>query len=106
MLYLSGDFLEVEIIKERENEFFKRKDLQAVVKHASLPTPAKTEVANFFAEKYGVDLSQVVIDYIFTKKGVSESLVKAKILKEKPIAQKREEKSEAQTSAAAQNVQS
>jgi ribosomal protein S24E len=105
MLYSLGDFLEVQVISEKENEFFKRKDLRAVVKHANAPTPAKAEIVKLLAEKYSVDSTQVAIDYIFTKKGVAESLVKAKILKEKPKVeevQKKEEKSETQTGASSQ----
>jgi ribosomal protein S24E len=106
MLYSLGDFLELQVISEKENEFFKRKDLRAVVKHANAPTPAKAEIVKLLAEKYSVDSTQVAIDYIFTKKGVAESLVKAKILKEKPKVQEKEGRNETQASASAQAVQS
>jgi ribosomal protein S24E len=106
MLYSLGDFLEVQVISEKENEFFKRKDLRAVVKHANAPTPAKAEIMKLLAEKYSVDSTQVAIDYIFTKKGVAESLVKAKIMKEKPKVQEKEGGNETQASASAQAVQS
>ena len=87
--------MEIKIVKEKENPFFKRKDLVIDVIHTSGPTPKTGEVAKELAAKYNVDESQVVIDYILTKKGLSESSVKAKILNEKPIEiEKKETKEE------------
>lgn len=94
--------MEISVVDERENQFFKRKDLRIVVKHAGAATPSKAEIIKELAEKNSVDPSQVVIDYIFTKKGIGESEGKIKILKEKPpakvekLAEKKEEKNEAQ----------
>lgn len=95
--------MEVKILEEKENPFFKRKELKIQIKHENSATPSKAELAKQLAEKNSVDVSQVVIDYIFTKKGLAESFAKVKILKEKQKVevQKKEEKSEAQASASA-----
>jgi len=52
------------------------------------------------SKKENVDESQVHVDYIFTKRGLAESIAKVKILKEKPKI-KKEGESEAQASQAA-----
>jgi len=76
--------MEIIVVEEKNNPFFKRKELTLVLKHPTLSTPSKTELEKILAETHKVDTSQVKIDYIFTKKGISESLAKVKILEEKP----------------------
>lgn len=97
--------MEILIIEEKENPFFKRKDLKISVKHLGSSTPSKAEISKELATKYSVDESQVVIDYIFSQRGLGESFVSCKILNEKPQVKKPEEpkgeNSETQASAAA-----
>ncbi len=90
--------MEISIIEEKENPFFKRKELIALIKHTAAATPSKSELVKNLATMNSVDESQVVIDYVFTKSGASESLAKIKILSEKPKAQAKQEekKDEAQ----------
>ncbi len=93
--------MEITIIEEKENQFFKRKDLKVRIRHPGSPTPSKAEIARELASKYGVDEMQVQIDYIFSRRGLGESFISCKILHEKPETKKPEEKggaSEAQTS--------
>ena len=92
-------FMQITVIEERENPFFKRRELTLLLKHEATSTPSKAELVKMLAASNGVDESQVVIDYIFTKVGISESLAKAKILKERP-AVKEEPKKEAAASEA------
>ncbi|MEM5802221.1 MAG: hypothetical protein QXQ18_02445 [Candidatus Aenigmatarchaeota archaeon] len=75
--------MEIIIIKEKNNTFFKRKELTLVLKHPAEATPSKAELTKVLAERHNVDISQIKIDYIFTKKGISESLAKVKILEER-----------------------
>lgn len=91
------------MLEEKENPFFRRKDVKALVKHEGSATPAKSELVKNLAASNSVDETQVVIDFVFTKKGEAESLVKAKILKEKPAASatKEVQKVETQTSQSA-----
>ena len=84
MHYMLVDSMEIEILNERENKFFNRKDLMIKVKHKAAATPSKAELVEMLAKRYKVDSSQVIIDYIFTMRGISESKAKVKILNEKP----------------------
>lgn len=85
--------MEITIKEEKENPFLKRKDLKLEIKHIGSATPSKKELLKELAEKFSVSEDQVIIDYILTKKGIAESIIKAKILEEK----KEVEKIEAQT---------
>ena len=96
--------MEISVIEEKENPFFKRKDLKIRIKHPASPTPSKAEISKELASKYQVDQSQVQIDYIFSQRGLGESFMSCKILQEKPEIKKQEEKGEnieTQTSATA-----
>lgn len=86
--------MEIRVIKEFDNPFFKRKDLVLDVLHHGEATPKKDEVRKEIAGKYNVDEAQVEIDFIMGKQGLDESQVKVKILEEKPIIveEKKEEK--------------
>lgn len=94
--------MEIIIKEEKENPFFKRKDLRLEIKHTDSATPTKKELIKELAKKFSIDEDQILIDYIFTKKGISESIAKVKLLKEKPkpkeIKKKEVEKVEAQAS--------
>jgi len=85
--------MEIEILEEKENPFFERKEVKVNIKHLDAPTPSKEELKKELASKFSVDASLIQIDYIFTKKGVAESFAKVKILKKKP--EVKEEKKEA-----------
>ena len=90
MLFTLVD-MEIVVIGEKENPFFKRKDLKIRIKHLGSSTPSKGEITKELARKYEVDESQVQIDYIFSQRGLGESFVSCKILQEKPEEKKPEE---------------
>lgn len=95
--------MKIKIIEEKENPFFKRKDLHVEVNHESAATPSKAELMKVLATKYKVDIEQVVVDYMFTMKGMSKTKAKVKVLKEKPGVkepEKGEKADETQTSQA------
>lgn len=77
--------MEIKVVKERENVFFKRKDLELEIAHVGAPTPKTDDITAELATKYGVDKEQIVVDYILTKKGSNGSVAKAKVLAEKPV---------------------
>lgn len=101
-------------MEENDNKFFNRKDLKLELAHRGMPTPKKEELAKEMASKYSVPEDQILIEYIFNKKGIGESIAKVKVYKEKivkkvkkakegkenPKEQPKEEKHEAQASAA------
>ncbi|MEM5797184.1 MAG: hypothetical protein QW818_00490 [Candidatus Aenigmatarchaeota archaeon] len=89
--------MEIAIIEEKDNPFFKRKDFKIRIRHPGSPTPSKADVTKELATRYKVDESQVVINYIFSQCGLGESFVSCKILQEKPKEVKGE-KVETQTS--------
>jgi ribosomal protein S24E len=76
--------MDIEILKEKQNQFFKRKEVDALVRHSASATPSKADVSKWFAEKNSVDITQVVVDFLFTKKGQSETFARVKVLDEKP----------------------
>ncbi len=81
--------MDAQILDERENVFFGRRDVKLLISHPQAPTPSKQEITKHLAEQRNVDESQVIIDYVFSKKGICESLVKLKILNEKPKVQEK-----------------
>jgi len=99
--------MEITIVEEKENPFLNRKDVKLRLNHLGESTPSKAALIKELASRYSVEESQILIDYIFSVKGIGESFVKAKILPEKPnLAEKpkdekpKGEKNEAQTSEA------
>ena len=98
--------MEISVTEEKENPFFKRKDLKVKVRHLGSSTPSKVDIGKELASKYSVDASQVQIDYIFSQRGLGESSVSCKILQEKPQEAKKPEETkgegiEAQTNTTA-----
>lgn len=98
--------MEFNVLEEKENPFFGRKELKIELRHSSAATPAKQELVKELASKYSVPEENVVVDYIFTQKGSANSISKVKIYKEKPKVKekkkkvKEEKKSEVQASEA------
>lgn len=76
--------MEMKALQERENELLGRKEVKFEMNHLATATPTKASVVKELAAKYGVPEDHVVVDYIFTHKGVASSEVRAKIYKEKP----------------------
>lgn len=95
--------MQIIVVDEKENPFFKRKEFVLLLKHDATSTPSKAELVKELATTNKVDESQVVIDYVFTKKGISESMAKVKILKEKPPVKEEPKKQEGAASEAQAN---
>jgi ribosomal protein S24E len=76
--------MQMTVVDEKENPFFKRKEIIVLLKHDAESTPSKADLIKEVAAANKVDESQIEIEYIFTKKGISESLAKVRVLKEKP----------------------
>ena len=89
--YTSVDSMEIEIADEKENIFFKRKELKVKLKHPKTSTPSKQELTKELEAKFNAEEDCIIIDYIFTKKGLGESEAKVKIYKEKPKVEKGKE---------------
>lgn len=91
MLY-TWDSMDINIKEEKVNPFLKRKDLKLEVRHLNSATPSKKELLKELSEKFSVNEDQVVIDYILTKTGICESIIKAKVLEQKPKIESKAEK--------------
>jgi len=78
-----GEKMETIIQEEKYNPFLRRKELKILAKHENEPTPSKEMIKNFLKEKFGVDDSQIEIDFILSRVGLPESFIKAKIYDEK-----------------------
>ena len=78
--------MELEVLEEKENPFFGRKELKIELKHASAPTPSKQELIKELASRYSLPEENIVVDYIFGRKGLASSIAKVKLYKEKPKA--------------------
>ena len=85
-----GKMFEIKEVEKKNNPFLKRTDLVLSLIHKGMATPSRNEVIQKIAEKYGSKPEHIEISYIFTQTGLTESIVKARIWKEKII--KREEK--------------
>jgi len=83
--------MNVNVIEEKENPFFERKELKIELDHPGESTPKKDSLVKALASKYNVDENCIAIDNIFTKKGIAKSTAKVKIYK-KPIEKPKEEK--------------
>jgi small subunit ribosomal protein S24e len=75
--------MDIIIQEEKYNPFLKRRELKILVKHENEATPSKETIKNFLKGKFKVDDSQIKIDFILSKIGLAESLIKAKIYDEK-----------------------
>lgn len=76
--------MKLNVTEERENVFFQRKELKLELEHSKEATPTKAVLVEELAKKYNADPACVVVDYIFTKKGLAMSVAKAKIFS-KPV---------------------
>jgi len=86
--------MEIEIIDDKENALLKRRELKLRIKHPQSPTPKKQDLVKEMAAKYSVSEDHVIVDYIFTKKGVNESDAKVKIYQEPPKIRIKKKKAE------------
>ena len=87
------------VLSEKQNDLLKRKELKIEIEHLLVATPSKAELSKELATAYSVPEENILIDYIFTQKGIGKSVAKIKIFKEKPvIKEKKGIKVEAQAS--------
>ncbi len=93
MLFMSGESMEIMIQEEKYNPLLKRRELKLIAKHEKEATPSKEAIKSFIKEKFGVDDSQIEIDFILSRAGLAESFIKAKIYDEKREVKKSEAQS-------------
>jgi len=86
--------MNINVIEEKENPFFERKELKLELRHEGEATPSKDKLLEEISSKYKVEKDFIVIDYIFSKKGSNNSIAKVKLYKKKPKVKKKKEKLE------------
>ena len=86
--------MNIKVIEEKENPFFERKELTLELTHEGAATPPKDRLLEEMSSKYKVEKDFILIDYIFSKKGVNKSIAKVKVYKKKPKIKKKKEKLE------------
>lgn len=79
MLFTLVDCMKIEIIEEKKNPFFKRRELKLRIKHEKAPTPKKQDLIKELAAMFSTQEDKISVDYIFGEKGKAESLAKVKI---------------------------
>jgi ribosomal protein S24E len=78
------------VLDEKQNDLLKRKEMKIEIEHLLAATPSKADLLKELAAAYSVPEENILIDYIFTQKGIGKSLAKLKIYKEKPkVAEKK-----------------
>lgn len=80
------------VLSEKENELLKRREIKIEIEHLLTSTPSKAELIKELATAYSVPEENIMIDYIFTQKGIGKSLAKIKIFKEKPKVKEKKQK--------------
>jgi len=80
------------VLDEKQNELLKRKEMKIEVEHLLAATPSKAQLLKELATAYSVPEENIVIDYIFTQKGIGKSIAKVKIYKEKPKIKEKKQK--------------
>lgn len=89
--------MKIDIIEKKDNLLLNRKDLTLLIKHDKT-TPSKKDLKKELATTNRVDESQIIINFISTKKGITESIAKINILNEKPkIEEKKQEENKNET---------
>jgi ribosomal protein S24E len=72
------------VVAERQNELMKRREMKIEIDHLLVATPSKAELLKELSAAYSVPEENIVIDFIFTHKGIGKSVAKVKIYQEKP----------------------
>ncbi len=89
--------MKIDIIEKKDNLLLNRKDFTLLIKHDKT-TPSKKDLKKELATTNRVDESQIIINFISTKKGITESIAKINILNEKPkIEEKKQEENKNET---------
>jgi ribosomal protein S24E len=83
------------VLSETQNELLKRREIKIEIDHLLAATQPKAEILKELASAYSVPEENIVIDYVFTQKGIGKSMAKVKIYQEKPkVKEKKQKKTE------------
>jgi len=68
--------MEMEILKEKENPFLKRREVLVRVFHPGSPTPSKERAKEMIASKFSCEKEKIDIVYIFSDTGRASTKIK------------------------------
>jgi ribosomal protein S24E len=77
--------MEIQTISDKKNPFLKRRELRLKLIHLGATTPSKVDLTKEIVSKFNAYEDQVSIDYIFSTKGIGESIAKVKIFDDKKV---------------------
>lgn len=77
--------MKINVVKEKENSFLKRKELFVEIEHEKKATPTKASVQHLIAKQVNVSIEHVDIKNIFSLTGMPKSTSKIFIWKEKKV---------------------
>lgn len=77
--------MNLDIVEDRENQLFKRRELVAQVNFGSAKTPSKAELQKAISDKYKVGLDSVEITKILSEMGIAKGRAWIKIWQEKKV---------------------
>ena len=94
--------MNLDIVEDRENPLFKRRDVMAVVNFGSAATPSKAELQKAMAEKFKVAPESVEVTKVLSEVGMAKGRAWIKVWQEKKVpiyGQKAEEQKPAEAPA-------
>lgn len=71
--------MEIKILKEKDNQLLKRKEILLEINHKNKPTPSRENLLSELSNIFGIENNKIVIDYILSKRGCDKAIAKVKI---------------------------
>jgi ribosomal protein S24E len=91
--------MKVQIISEKENPIFKRKELVAAIDYEGKSTPSRAELIKLLAEQFKVGEEKIEINKVLSETGLSKGKAWIKIWQEKPPEKKKKVKKKGEKAA-------
>lgn len=77
--------MKIEIIKEKDNAFLKRKEFSVKIEHEKASTPSKASLQQLFSKQFNHSVDSIEIINIFSDHGFSHSLARIFVWSEKKV---------------------
>ena len=77
--------MNIQVIKEKENPLFKRKEILAAIDYAGGSTPSKADLQKALADHFKVNTDKVEVSKVLSENGLSRGRAWIKVWHEKKI---------------------
>ena len=77
------DVMTSQVIEERENPLMHRKEYRLSIKHTDRATPARKDIMAFLAGELKAKEETIIIDKMFSEKGMAVTRVKVEVYSKK-----------------------